>query len=352
MSAALERFYKGDSAVADRELHVFRSCNEKVGKILGWSNKNEDSINELRQLSLSQGGLFNGAYEFRDSRDKLTDLWRLTCYFALFCATGSFRQRAWPALLEVEPSTASYQSVNGEDLDIIRKDVQRSALFRSQAVAGSIAKGEEQSEMLQHKLVSILSAALSTPLGECQETPCYYQGLHEIAFILLFNLNYDERKTTSVLRKLLQTHLQDATKKDFSNVTFVLESVLMPLLHTLDPEVYQALVEWDVHPTSTILPWLITLLAHPVKDAAVASRLMDAFIANPHPMLPFYVSVALLTHPVLRQQILAAAYDPVMIHMAIQGLPGQLRNDLSSPLSAQDVFVTAQDIIDSALATM
>jgi Rab-GTPase-TBC domain len=230
--------------------------------------------------------------------------------------------------------------------------VQRSALFRSQAVAGSIVKGEQQSVMLQHKLVSVLSAALSTPLDKCQEKPCYYQGLHDVAFVLLFNLNYDEGKAAAVLRKLLQTHLQDATKKDFSNVTFVLDTVLMPLLHTLDPEVYQAVVECDFSLDNAILPWLITLLAHPVKDTAVASRLIDAFIANPHPMLPFYFSVALLTHPVLRQQILAAAYDPAMMHMTIQGLPGQLKNDLSSPMSAQEVFVTAQDIVDSALATM
>jgi hypothetical protein len=63
MSAALARFYKGDSAVADREQQIFRICNEKIGKILGWSNTGEDSVNELRLLSLSQGGLFNGAYE-------------------------------------------------------------------------------------------------------------------------------------------------------------------------------------------------------------------------------------------------------------------------------------------------
>lgn len=242
--------------------------------------------------------------------------------------------------------------MKSEDLDIIRKDLQRSALFRSQEVAGSIVKGEQQSDMLKHKLASVLSAALSTPIDKNQEKPCYYQGLHDVAFILLFNLNYDEGKTTAVLRKLVETHLQDATRKDFSNVTFVLENVLMPLLHTLDPEVYQALVEWDVPLTNAILPWLITLLVHPIQDTAVASRLLDAFIANPHPMLPFYVSVALLTHPVLRQQILAAAYDPVMMHMAIQSLPGQLRNDLSAPLSANEVFVTAQDVIDSALATM
>ena len=62
MAAALERFYRGDGAVVDRELYIFRACNEKIGKILCWSNNNQDSIDQLRSLSLSKGGLFNGTY--------------------------------------------------------------------------------------------------------------------------------------------------------------------------------------------------------------------------------------------------------------------------------------------------
>ena len=60
MAAALRRFYKNDDEIRNRELKIFRSCNEKVGKVLQWTNKGEDSINELRELALSQGGLYNG----------------------------------------------------------------------------------------------------------------------------------------------------------------------------------------------------------------------------------------------------------------------------------------------------
>ena len=67
------------------------------------------------------------------------------------------RQKAWPALLEVgdlEEMKALLQAskeslrltpdgTNNNDLDIIRKDVQRSSMFRCQSVAGSIVKGEQ-----------------------------------------------------------------------------------------------------------------------------------------------------------------------------------------------------------------
>ncbi|CAB9518937.1 TBC1 domain family member 20 [Seminavis robusta] len=325
MAAALKRFYRGDNAVRDHELEIFRQCSDKIGKILRLTSNSEANVTELRQLSLSKGGLFN----------------------------GPMRRWAWPALLQVptEGSDATAPALSRDDLDLIEKDVQRSGLFRSRAVEGCIARGEQQSDLLQTKLISVLSAAVSSPLATGEDEPCYYQGLHDIAFILLVNLNYDEDKTTRALRKLMQSHLQDATKKDFSNITFVLDTVLMPLIQSLDEEVYMALVASDVPLTNVILPWLITLFAHPVQDESVASRLMDAFVANGHPMLPFYVAVALLTHPSLRSQILAASCDPAMMHMAIQALPSQLKNDLEMSGGGKG-GITAQDIIDLSLSIM
>lgn len=325
MAAALERFYKGDDAKQNRELKIFRSCNNKISKILRWTHENDDSIDELRELALSQGGLYN----------------------------ASMRQKAWPAVLGTRTNIAAFlheEIAENADMDIIRKDVQRSALFRSQAVAGSIVKGEQQSENLQNKLISVLNASLSTA-DTTKEKPCYYQGLHDVAFVLLFNLDYDEAATTAVLQKLMQSHLKDAARKDFSNVTFLLDSFLLPLIYSLDVEVYQALVESEVPLTNAILPWLITLFTHSVQDGPVASRLMDAFIGNSNPMLPFYMAVALLLDPVLRQQVLASAYDPVTMHFAIHSLPGQMKNDFAEGEDSEEI-VRAQDVIESAMKIM
>lgn len=262
------------------------------------------------------------------------------------------RQKAWPALMGTGKETmlSSSETSSHEDLDLMRKDVQRSDLFRSEAVSGSVGRGERRFEDMKKKLLSVLDEALSDPETDNErEKPCYYQGLHGIAFVLLFNLNWDETATVAVLRKLLKTHLHDASRKDFSNVTFVLDSFLMPLIYTLDPAVYQALVESDVPLNNAVLPWLITLFTHSVQDGAVAGRLMDAFLAETNPMLPFYVAVALLVHPTMRHQILEASYDPVMMHLAVHSLPGQMKNDFAV---GGEMSVTAQEIIDSALQIM
>lgn len=277
------------------------------------------------------------------------------------------RQKAWPALLEVKDMEKTkalleahkeslrldhqHDSIPDSDLDIIRKDVQRSSMFRCQSVAGSIVKGEQQSDALQEKLVSVIYAAVSTPATAGQEKPSYYQGLHDIAFVLLFNLNYDEVTTVAVLRTLLRTHLQDATRKDFGNVLFLLNAVLMPFLQSVDPQVYQALIESEVPLSNAIMPWLITLFAHPVQDQSVASRLMDAFVTS-HPLLPFYVAVALLVHPSLRTSILEAAYDPCTMHMTVHGLPGQMKNDFEVPTHDDQELITAQVIIETAMHLM
>ena len=359
------------------EFKTFLSCNDKIGKILRWTHKSDgSSTEELRQLAFSQGGLFNGEHQ-----KMIVDICALISAPSLyefanfnsldfpvihFKLIASMRQKAWPALLEIKDMEAvksllkthkeilhmgQHASNHDSDLDIIRKDVQRSSMFRCQSVSGSIVKGEQQSDALQEKLISVIYTAVSTPTAVGEEKPSYYQGLHDIAFVLLFNLNYDEVTTVVVLRKLLQTHLQDAARKDFGNVLFLLNAVLMPFLQSIDPQVYQALIESDVPISNAIMPWLITLFAHPVHDQAVASRLMDAFVTS-HPLLPFYVAVALLVHPSLRTSILEAAYDPCMMHMTVHGLPGQMKNDFEVPINDDQELITAQVIIDTAMQLM
>jgi hypothetical protein len=267
------------------------------------------------------------------------------------------RQSAWLALLGILDLEDARHTIRlnlrqetNQESELIRQDVGRSALFRYQAVTGSLVKGEQQSEGLKEKLASVLNAAVSMPFSESDNKPSYYQGLHDIASILLFNLNFDEVKTAAVLRKLVETKLQDAVQSDFTNVTALLDIVLMPYLYSLDPEVYQAIVESEVPVASAIMPWLITLFAHDVHDTAVASRLMDAFIAS-HSALPFYMAVALLVHSSLRHQLLEAVFDPGMMHIALQRLPGELQNDFTTRVQ-DEVVVTAQDIIDLAQKLM
>ena len=291
------------------------------------------------------------------------------CTLAVFLhpyLAASMRQSAWLALLgvlDLEEARLlirsnlvvgrhTSSSSTNQQTELIKNDVGRSALFRYEAVTGSLVKGEQQSEVLKEKLASVVNAVVSAPLSDDSKPALYYQGLHDVASVLLFNLNYDEVKTAALLRKLVETHLQDAVQEDFANVTILLDNVLMPYLYSVDAEIYQAIVESELPITNSVMPWLITLFTHDVHDTAVVSRLMDAFIAS-HPALPFYMAVALLVHPHLRHRVLEASFDPGMMHMAIHELPGEIKNDFTSPMGGGDeVTVTAQEVIESALNLM
>lgn len=58
MSTALKRFYRDDEAVLKRETEIFDSCTDKVGKMLRWTQDSETG--ELRNMAMTQGGLYNG----------------------------------------------------------------------------------------------------------------------------------------------------------------------------------------------------------------------------------------------------------------------------------------------------
>ena len=60
MATALQRFYKDDKETSSRELMIFKACNDKVGRILRWSQDDNGSLDDLKDLALSMGGLFNG----------------------------------------------------------------------------------------------------------------------------------------------------------------------------------------------------------------------------------------------------------------------------------------------------
>lgn len=250
-----------------------------------------------------------------------------------------------------------------KEQDLILRDVGRSVLFRyrrslspvsvvTDSAADSSADfcvGLDNHESL---LKSVLRAAVSTPLTVKQTKPCYYQGMHDVAGVLLHNLNYDDIWATALLRRILQTHLRDASRENFSQLLWFLDTFLLPVIQHTDPTIYQTLLMSEVSLSNAVLPWLITWFTHDVHDDVVSSRLVDAFMAS-HPLLPFYFAVALLVHKSLRTEILQTELDPVSIHMTIQALPGLLRSDwLDQTYTEDNGVVIVQDVIDTAISIM
>jgi hypothetical protein len=64
----------------------------------------------------------------------------------------------------------------------------------------------------------------------------------------------------------------------------------------------------------------LTWFSHDVRDTELVKRLFDAFLVS-HPLLPVYMSIAMMLHPTNRQAILETECDFASIHQCLAALP-------------------------------
>jgi Rab-GTPase-TBC domain len=262
-----------------------------------------------------------------------------------------------------QPSVEACSESQDLERDLIRRDVVRSVLFHHSCPSPNSVMGhtsapddaasvKSSAEYTASTLASVLTATISTPLdaGNPKDTLHYYQGLHDIGGVLLMNLEYDEVLTTAVLRRLCQTHLRDCARESFADLQWFLDACLLTVVSMVDEPVHEALLLSGVPLLSTVLPWLLTWFTHSIHDEEESSRLVDAFMAS-HPLLPFYMSIALLVHPKLRGDILTAELDdPSSMHFAVQNLPSRIKSDWA--FEPMGFYVSGQDLIETALSIM
>lgn len=174
----------------------------------------------------------------------------------------------------------------------------------------------------------------------------YYQGYHDVSCIILSVLGGEttvppsdmEKNPKSiqamatktaqamgldlpseVLAKLSHSHFVDLMKDNFEHLTKALRLIVFPLMACLDPEVHQHFVECDMEPFFC-LSWIITWFSHDVRDTAVVKRLFDFFIAS-HPIMPIYMSIAMVLHPMNRMEVLGTGCDFASLHRTLSQLP-------------------------------
>ncbi len=180
----------------------------------------------------------------------------------------------------------------------------------------------------------------------------YYQGYHDISCIILSALGGDTTSARSfattnrtynnatastqeiaretaqimgmdlpcqILSKLSFSHLEDMMKPNFQILTQSLRLIIFPLLDRLDGEVHDYLMESGMEPFFC-LPWIITWFSHDIRDTSVVKRLFDVFVAS-HPLMPIYLSIAMVLHPMNRMEILGSECDFAMLHHALTQLP-------------------------------
>lgn len=173
----------------------------------------------------------------------------------------------------------------------------------------------------------------------------YYQGYHDVASIFLSTLgesdilhNRPELSSSlplhsqhdlavsmgldiaaAVLLQASQSHLRDCLKTNFMQLQTALQLTLFPLIAALDSEVSQHLLQCGMEPFFA-LSWVITWFAHDVRETETVKRLFDVFLVS-HPMMPIYLTVAMVLHPSNRLEVLQTECDFAQVHHTLSNLP-------------------------------
>lgn len=236
--------------------------------------------------------------------------------------SDSLRARVWPVLLAVEAplarevaTFAARAAAGHKDSHVVACDMERSLW--------SFTEGWTDDERAAKR--AALRRVLDAAVGGNASGIFYYQGLHDIAAVLLFVLG-SELAAYRTLRALASTHLRDCTRPDLAAATETL-SLLYPILEQCDPELYsylQGLHEPALEVPYFALSWYMTWFAHDVPSLSQIARLFDLFLSS-HPLMPLYVAAVAIKGN--RQQLLAcgadglAAYDTLKRMRFLQ--PGQ-----------------------------
>mmetsp|Transcript_5822 Transcript_5822/g.7422 ORF Transcript_5822/g.7422 Transcript_5822/m.7422 type:complete len:683 (+) Transcript_5822:367-2415(+) len=124
---------------------------------------------------------------------------------------------------------------------------------------------------------------------------------------------------SEVLLQISRSHLRDSMKSNFEALTSALRLVVMPLIAKFDPEVHEHLSLCEMEPFFA-LSWIITWFSHDIRDTSVVKRLFDVFIVS-HPMMPVYMSIAMVLHPHNREEVLNVECDFASVHKVLSQLP-------------------------------
>ena len=148
----------------------------------------------------------------------------------------------------------------------------------------------------------------------------YYQGMHDIAAVLLIQVG--PLQAAGTLNFLVAHHLKGFMQSGMGTAVTLLD-LLMWMTQHVDSELHAAITQDDL-PPHFALPWLLTWFSHDTTQLSLVARLFDMFLSA-HPLFPVYVSLALLLEH--RAEIVASAArssDLGNRHTLLQSLPSRI----------------------------
>jgi hypothetical protein len=297
---------------------------EKHHEILACLNGTDDQVDlwHLRTLCLQPGGLLSSA----------------------------IRKRTWPKLMAAHnalllptttnTSSSDWQPISNKDLLLLQRHVSESdwqmeaqvsmarhdprqkrvvsfvpdAGASPRSVRGTISPNSQasfgtgtvntatsikSSQQDQQVVMHIIITMLRQPTEDCphfeDDRFHYYQGLVDVAALLLINVE-SPSLASIVLCQLATFHLRDASRTP-SMLEPAVRAILPPLLHHVDPILYQALSSsLEAMVVDFCVPWIQSwgsTTAH--GDVRLQSRLADVFLAS-HAVMPMYVYCTVPCH--------------------------------------------------------
>jgi hypothetical protein len=168
----------------------------------------------------------------------------------------------------------------------------------------------------------------------------YYQGLHDIALVLLL-VFADERVAFAALERLALHQLRDALHESLTEICATLD-LLVPLVRAEDPELGEHLT--DAHRDAAdaggrmrpifALPWVLTWFAHSIESREQQLVVMD-YLLSSHPLAPVYLSAGILC--TVRESLLELPADFTSMHGFLMRLPSSL--DVDGAIERANLFL-------------
>jgi TBC1 domain family member 20 len=347
----------GDATV--RGYYVFDEDDRKAARIEKCLQAKSVDLWELRELALSKGGLLEAKYRQKawpilvgiTLDDALPDLTKTTSNSTDEGEDLEVKNNIHNDTREHELMGEEKKSEIDASLDMIRRDVGRSVIFRYNLEIAGADNTHQIPAAAAEKLTRVLEGAVQQP--DHPSTLHYYQGLHDVAGVILHHMDYEEDRATRILCQISHSHLRDAMRENFGNITWLLSVILAPLVEKIEPHVFYAIQTSQVDLANICLPWVITWFSHDMHDPDTAGRLSDAFLSG-HPLMPMYFAVALLTHPVLKRDLIESdCDDPSAAFLLIKKMPLALTlNQLDDAAHLEQVKIPIQEVIDDSITIM
>lgn len=330
------------------------------------SANNDVGLRTLRKLALSDGGLVN----------------------------DTLRQQAWPQFLgldvgfddsgagnEITPDLV----IRCNDFEQIELDTtrcnwhlltatQQSQRLHRQCVVTTVSTEHKKRQLANLVNYTLLQSYQRSASKGLEEPMHYYQGYHDVASIFLQTFdgaknsglslrsralksfsNEDLEIPAAILLEVSQKHLLDCLKPNFRQVQTALRLTLLPLLAALDRDISTHLHRCGMEPFFAF-SWVITWFSSENLDTELIKRLFDVFLVS-DPLMPIYVAVAMVLHPINRAKVLETECDFGLLHETLRNLPKSATlssssssqyDDMTSCSDPADVF-PVQEVIDMAV---